>query len=105
MPPSNLSYVLELFHGPTLTFKDYGARFMARLMRAIDANASYRRNVLVATTGNTGAAAANGLFKLDGISVTVLYPKGQLTRAQTAQMTALGENIHPIEIAGTVEDC
>lgn len=99
------TYVLELFHGPTLTFKDYGARFMARLMRAIDANASYRRNVLVATTGNTGAAAANGLFKLDGISVTVLYPKGQLTRAQTAQMTALGENIHPIEIAGTVEDC
>lgn len=99
------TYVLELFHGPTLTFKDYGARFMARLMRAIDAHSSCCRNVLVATTGNTGAAAANGLFKLDGISVTVLYPKGQLTRAQTAQMTALGENIHPIEIVGTVEDC
>ena len=99
------TFILELFHGPTLTFKDYGARFMARLMRAIDSHGNCRRNVLVATTGNTGAAAANGLFKLDGISVSVLFPKGQLTRTQMAQLTALGENIHPIEIAGTVEDC
>ena len=98
-------YLLELFHGPTLTFKDYGARFMARLMRAIDTNSNCHRNVLVATTGNTGAAAANGLFRLEGISVSVLYPKGQLTRSQLAQLTALGENIHPLEIAGTVEDC
>ena len=68
-------YVLELFHGPTLTFKDYGARFMARLMKYIDGKGSRRRNVLVATTGNTGAAAANGLFNIEGISVSVLYPK------------------------------
>ena len=99
-------YMLELFHGPTLTFKDYGARFMARLMKYIDSrDKGVRRNVLVATTGNTGAAAANGLFRLDGISVCVLYPKGCLTRSQTAQFTALGENIHPVEIAGSVEDC
>ena len=98
-------YVLELFNGPTLTFKDFGARFMARLMRHLDGKASRRRNVLVATTGNTGAAAANGLFKLKGISVSVLYPRGQLSKTQTSQITALGENIHPIEVAGSVEDC
>lgn len=98
-------YVLELFHGPTLTFKDYGARFMARMMKYIDGRQSLSRNVLVATTGNTGAAAANGLFNIDGISVSVLYPKGQLSRWQAAQLTALGKNIHPIEVVGTVEDC
>ena len=99
-------YVLELFHGPTLTFKDYGARFMARLMKHLDgADRARGRNVLVATMGNTGAAAANGLFNLDGISVCVLYPKGVLNRSQTSQFTALGENIHPLEVAGTVEDC
>ncbi len=101
----NNTYLLELFHGPTLTFKDYGARFMARLMHTLDSHSHCRRNVLVATTGNTGAAAANGLFKFDGISVSVLYPKGQLSRAQMAQLTALGENIHPVEIVGSVEDC
>ncbi len=100
------TYVLELFHGPTLTFKDYGARFMARLMKYLDRrDTTPRRNVLVATMGNTGAAAANGLFHLDGINVSVLYPHGILTKTQTAQFTALGGNIHPIEVAGTVEDC
>lgn len=99
------TFVLELFHGPTLTFKDYGARFMARLMHALDARHRRRRHVLVATSGNTGAAAANGLFKLEGTSVSVLYPKGRLTGIQRAQITALGNNIHPIEVAGTVEDC
>lgn len=99
-------YVLELFHGPTLTFKDYGARFMARIMKYIDRrDTAPCRNVLVATMGNTGAAAANGLFRLDGISVCVLYPRGALSKMQTAQFTALGGNIHPIEVAGTVEDC
>ena len=100
------TYVLELFHGPTLTFKDYGARFMARLMKYIDRrDTTPRRNVLVATMGNTGAAAANGFFRLDGVGVCVLYPYGALTKTQTAQFTALGENIHPLEVAGTVEDC
>lgn len=98
-------YILELFNGPTLTVKDYGARFMARLMGHLDGRASRRRNILVATTGNTGAAAANGLYKLDGMIVSVLYPKGQLTRAQASQITALGENIHAVEVMGSVEDC
>lgn len=99
-------YVLELFYGPTLTFKDYGARFLALLMQYFDApSASSNRNVLVATTGNTGAAAANGLFSIDGVSVSVLYPKGALSKAQTAQFAALGGNIHPVEVMGTVEDC
>lgn len=99
------TYILELFHGPTLTFKDYGARFMARIMQTLDKKSGRERNVLVATTGNTGAAAAHGLFKLDGFSVSVLYPKGRLTGTQRAQITALGENIHPVEIIGSVEDC
>ena len=99
------NYFLELFNGPTLTFKDYGARFMARLIRHLDRRARRHRNILVATTGNTGAAAANGLFKLDGVSVSVLYPKGQLSKSQTSQITSLGENIHAVEILGTVEDC
>lgn len=99
-------YVLELFHGPTLTFKDFGARFMARLMKYIDRKSNTPcRNVLVATMGNTGAAAANGLLKVNGINVCVLYPHGVLSRPQTAQFTSLGENVHPIEVAGTVEDC
>lgn len=99
-------WVMELFGGPTLTFKDFGARFMARLMRHLDSRADAPvRNVVVATTGNTGAAAANGFYRLDGINVTVLYPKGCLSRQQIAQFTALGENIHPVEVLGTVEDC
>lgn len=99
------NYVLELFNGPTLTFKDYGARFMARLMRYLDAGSKGMRNILVATTGNTGAAAANGFYRMSGVNVTVLYPKGKLTRAQASQITALGENIHAVEILGSIEDC
>lgn len=98
-------YVMELYHGPTLTFKDYGSRFMAAVMRCIDRKAGQKRNVLVATTGNTGAAAANGLHNIPGINVIVLYPKGKLKRTQIAQITALGRNIYPVEVAGTIEDC
>ncbi len=99
------TYILELFHGPTLTYKDFGARFMAHLLSNLDRRAHRRRNVLVATNGNTGAAAANGMLGLEDINVSVLYPKGQLTRMQVAQITALGENIHPVEVVGSVEDC
>lgn len=99
-------FVLELFHGPTLTFKDYGGRFMAQLMRYLDKkNSGTIRNILVATTGNTGAAAANGFYGMEGVNVSVLYPKGCLSRMQIAQFTSLGKNIHPLEVAGTVEDC
>ena len=96
-------YALELFHGPSLTFKDYGERFMARLLPLIDGNS--RRTVLVATTGNTGAAAANGLFRQPDTDLFVLYPRGRLSRSQTAMFASLGENIHPVEVAGTIEEC
>lgn len=99
------TYVLELFHGPTLTFKDYGARFMARLMKHLAKSADIKRTVLVATTGNTGAAAANGFYKLSGINVVVLYPKGKLSHTQIAQLTSLGSNIYPVEVIGSIEDC
>ena len=96
-------YVLELFHGPTLTFKDFGARFMARLMKYLDRKSNApQRNVLVATMGNTGAAAANGLLKVNGIHVCVLYPRGVLSRPQTAQFTSLGENVPTTEPSGRV---
>lgn len=97
-------YVLELFHGPTLTVKDYGARFMARLMKRLFSS-SPKRNVIVATTGNTGAAVANSFHKLEGVNVFVLYPRGRLSRMAVAQFTALGDNIHPVEVAGSIEDC
>ena len=99
-------YVLELFHGPTLTFKDYGARFMARVMQWLDRrNPGRRRNVLVATMGNSGAAAANGFAGMDGVDVYVLYPKGGLSRLQRATIFAPGGNIHPVEVLGTIDDC
>lgn len=99
-------YVLELFHGPTLTFKDYGARFMGRLLGYFQKESGNApRHVLVASTGNTGAAAANGLHGIPGITVSVLYPKGRLKRSQIAQFTALGDNVFPLEVLGSVEDC
>ncbi len=97
-------HVLELFHGPTLTVKDYGARFMARLMRRL-LDSGRRRNVIVATTGNTGAAVANSFHNMEGVNVFVLYPRGRLSRMAISQFTALGGNIHPVEVAGSIEDC
>lgn len=100
------TYVLELFHGPSLTFKDYGARFVARLIAALDRERNRPgRTVLVATTGNSGAATANGLSGLPGVQVVVLYPKNTLTRMQIAQFATLGANVHAVEVDGTVEDC
>lgn len=99
-------YVLELFHGPTLTFKDYGARFMARVIRWFDRrNPGTHRNVLVATMGNSGAAAAAGFAGMEGVDVYVLYPKGALTRLQRATIYGQGENIHPVEVLGSIDDC
>lgn len=98
-------YVLELFHGPTLTFKDIGARFMARLISVLSPGPTTPLNVLVATTGNTGSAVANGFYGIKGTNVFVLYPKGKMGRSQEAQFTTLGRNIHAIEIQGTIDDC
>ena len=100
-------YALELFHGPTLAFKDVGARFMARLLRYFlgDARKSSEVNVLVATSGDTGSAVANGFLGVEGIHVYVLYPKGKVSPIQECQFTTLGKNITAIEVDGVFDDC
>lgn len=99
-------YSLELFHGPTLAFKDVGARFMARLLGYFNKkNGTKDVNVLVATSGDTGSAVANGFLGVPGVKVFVLYPKGKVSKIQEAQFTTLGKNITAIEISGTFDDC
>ena len=99
-------YSLELFHGPTLAFKDVGARFMARLLGYfIRKERKKQVNVLVATSGDTGSAVANGFLGVDGIHVYVLYPKGKVSEIQEKQFTTLGQNITAIEVDGTFDDC
>ena len=107
-------YSLELFHGPTLAFKDVGARFMARLLQyflrsgsvCCDSVAAHKTvNVLVATSGDTGSAVANGFLGVEGIHVYVLYPKGKVSPIQECQFTRLGKNITAIEVDGVFDDC
>lgn len=99
-------YSLELFHGPTLAFKDVGARFMARLLAYfIHREEKKRVNVLVATSGDTGSAVANGFLGVEGIHVYVLYPKGKVSDIQEKQFTTLGQNITAIEVDGNFDDC
>ena len=102
----NNIYSLELFHGPTLAFKDVGARFMARLLRHFIRKESRGQvNVLVATSGDTGSAVANGFLGVDGIHVYVLYPKGKVSPIQESQFTTLGRNITALEVDGVFDDC
>jgi threonine synthase len=98
-------YSLELFHGPTLAFKDIGARFMARLLNFFLGDRKEQVNVLVATSGDTGSAVANGFLGVLGIHVFVLYPKGKVSKIQESQFTTLGRNITALEIDGTFDDC
>jgi len=100
-------YSLELFHGPTLAFKDVGARFMARLLQYFIRLEGKKEevNVLVATSGDTGSAVANGFLGVDGIHVYVLYPKGKVSPIQECQFTTLGQNITAIEVDGVFDDC
>ena len=98
-------YSLELFHGPTLAFKDVGARFMARLLGYFNREEKELVNVLVATSGDTGSAVANGFLGVEGIHVYVLYPKGKVTPIQECQFTTLGRNITALEIDGVFDDC
>ncbi len=98
-------YSLELFHGPTLAFKDVGARFMARLLNYFLDKKERLVNVLVATSGDTGSAVANGFIGVEGIHVYVLYPKGKVSKIQESQFTTLGKNITALEIEGTFDDC
>ena len=100
-------YSLELFHGPTLAFKDVGARFMARLLQYFIRMEGQQQevNVLVATSGDTGSAVANGFLGVEGIHVYVLYPKGKVSPIQECQFTTLGKNITAIEVDGVFDDC
>jgi threonine synthase len=99
-------YSLELFHGPTLAFKDVGGRFMARLLSYfIRRQGQQQVNVLVATSGDTGSAVANGFLGVEGIHVYVLYPKGKVSLIQEKQFTTLGQNITALEVNGTFDDC
>lgn len=99
-------FVMELFHGPSLSFKDLGTRFLARLYRHLASRSSVGHiNVLVATTGNSGSAIADAFRGLDGVDVFILYPHGQLTRMQEAQFATIGHNTHPVEVNGSIDDC
>lgn len=98
-------HVLELFHGPSLAFKDFGARFMSRVMSYYLQAGEKELNVLVATSGDTGGAVALGFLGVPDTKVTILYPKGKVSRIQELQLTTNGQNIHAIEIDGTFDDC
>ena len=98
-------FTLELFHGPTLAFKDVGARFMARLLEFLTRNLNREINVLVATSGDTGSAVANGFLGVNGIKVQILYPKGMVSLLQEKQFTTLDNNISALEVEGTFDDC
>ncbi|THH35533.1 threonine synthase [Neolewinella litorea] len=99
------TYVLELFHGPSLAFKDFGARFMSRLMQHFNDESQGDLIILVATSGDTGGAVAAGFFDTPGIQVVILYPSGKVSDLQEKQLTTLGKNIHALEIDGSFDDC
>lgn len=96
---------LELFHGPTMAFKDFGARFMSRLLRFFSAEVKREIVILVATSGDTGSAVANGFLGVPGIRVVVLYPEGKVSDIQEKQFTTLGRNVTALEVKGTFDDC
>ena len=96
---------LELFHGPTLAFKDIGARFMSRCLGYFVNGDSRKVTVLVATSGDTGGAVANGFYDVDGVEVVILYPSGKVSPVQEKQLTTLGKNITALEVQGTFDDC
>jgi threonine synthase len=99
------AFALELFHGPTLAFKDTGARFMSRCLAYFFRQSERRLTVLVATSGDTGSAVANGFLGVEGIDVVILYPSGKVSPMQELQLTTLGGNITALEITGNFDDC
>ena len=98
-------YSLELFHGPTLAFKDIGAKFMSRCLGFFSKERKEKQVVLVATSGDTGGAVANGFYNVDGVEVVILYPSGKVSAVQEKQLTTHGRNIHAIEVNGSFDDC
>jgi threonine synthase len=102
---SNNIFIIELFHGPTLAFKDFGARFTAAVTEYFNKDENSKLYILVATSGDTGSAVANGFFNKKGIEVIVLYPKDKISNLQEKQITTLGGNVKSLEIEGTFDDC
>lgn len=98
------NFTLELFHGPTLAFKDFGARLMGRILGYLNKEED-ELVILTATSGDTGSAVANGFYSIDGVRVIILYPKGKVSDRQERQMTTLGKNIFPLKVDGTFDDC
>ncbi len=98
-------YCLELFHGPTLAFKDFGARFCSKLMSMLLGQGDQKIKVLVATSGDTGSAVANGFLDAEGVEVIILFPKGKVSKLQEMQFTTLGKNVKCLEIEGVFDDC
>lgn len=98
-------FSLELYHGPTLAFKDVGARFMSRCLGYFVKDENKNVTVLVATSGDTGGAVANGFYGIDGVNVVILYPSGKVSSVQELQLTTLGKNITALEVDGTFDDC
>ncbi|TGE26722.1 threonine synthase [Hymenobacter metallicola] len=105
VPVTEQIAALELFHGPTLAFKDVGARFMSRCLGYFSRHQTRRVTVLVATSGDTGGAVANGFLGVEGVEVVILYPSGKVSPVQERQLTALGQNIRALEVQGDFDDC
>lgn len=99
------AYILELFHGPTMAFKDFGARFMSRIFQAVHHKGQKEIIILAATSGDTGSAVAHGFLGVEGIKVCLLYPSGQVSRLQEQQITTVGGNVTALEVKGTFDDC
>ncbi len=99
------THILELFHGPTLAFKDFGARFMSRIMKYFLASEDKEITILVATSGDTGGAVGSGFLGLEGVKVVILYPGGKISELQERQLTTLGQNVSALKVEGTFDDC
>lgn len=105
VPVGDNMFALELFHGPTFAFKDFGARFMAQVLAEFVAGSDKEITILVATSGDTGSAVASAFHNVDGIKVVLLFPSGKISEIQRKQMTTLGGNVHALEIKGNFDDC
>ncbi|MBP5451360.1 MAG: pyridoxal-phosphate dependent enzyme, partial [Treponema sp.] len=105
VPIDPVSYVLELFHGPTCAFKDFGARFMARVMSYFNRGENDNLHILVATSGDTGSAVGSAFHNVPGIDVTILYPEGKISALQEKQLSTFTGNVRALRVAGTFDDC
>lgn len=105
VPVGDNMFALELFHGPTFAFKDFGARFMAQVLAEFVTGSDKEITILVATSGDTGSAVASAFHNVDGIKVVLLFPSGKISEIQRKQMTTLGGNVHALEIEGNFDDC